>query len=414
MARIVRNLFLADEVAAAETDGNPQEAIKLIRRLLVVVMLLTVFGLTMLYSASYGTAGMKFFRNQLIWVAMGLSGGVGVFVLGYRKVANYSYLWMAMSFILLLVAVAFYPPINGAYRWIKLRLPGFEMSLQPSEFAKIAVAIFIAKYCSDNFRCFNQIRNRHGIVPLTLVTGAVIGAILLGHDLGTTVLVAMMAGATLLAAGLWLRYLIPPLGLLVAGGFYIAFFDAMRRARVTSFLQPEVVQQDDGYQLWNSLLALGSGSWTGIGFMSSRMKAKYLPEAHTDFILAIVGEELGLIAMIGVIVLYAIFTWIAYRISVSSTSRLGMLLGYALTLGISLQAVINIAVVTGSMPTKGMPAPFISYGGSNLMASLIAIGLLASIAADVAFPGYNERYLDAIRRKLSFLPCYRAYRNHGE
>ena len=144
------------------------------------------------------------------------------------------------------------------------------------------------------------------------------------------------------------------------------------------------------------------------------MKAKYLPEAHTDFILAIVGEELGLVWMLILIALYAWFTICALKISLQSPSRLGMLLGFALTMGITLQAAINIAVVSGSAPTKGMPAPFISYGGSNMMASLIAVGMLVSIAAETAYPGYNEEYLNAIRRTCSFLPWWRKYRNEEE
>ena len=145
--------------------------------------------------------------------------------------------------------------------------------------------------------------------------------------------------------------------------------------------------------------------------MESRLKAKYLPEAHTDFILAIVGEELGLLAMLAVIVAYAVFAVCALKISLRSHSRLGMLLGFALTLGIVLQAAINMTVVIGVAPTKGMPAPFISYGGSNMMATLIAVGILVSIAADTAEPGYNERYRNSLRRKLSFLPWFRQYRD---
>ena len=191
---------------------------------------------------------------------------------------------------------------------------------------------------------------------------------------------------------------------------YIVWFDPVRLARITSFLRPEDVQREEGYQLWNSLLALGSGGWFGIGFMESRLKARYLPEAHTDFILAIVGEELGLVAMAGVVLLYLAFTWFGLRIATRATSRLGMLLGFGLTLGISLQAWINLLVVTGTAPTKGMPAPFISYGGSNMMASLIAVGLLVSIAADAAYPCYNERYWELLRGRLSFLPWWKEYR----
>ena len=144
--------------------------------------------------------------------------------------------------------------------------------------------------------------------------------------------------------------------------------------------------------MWNSLLALGSGNWFGIGFMESRMKHLYLPESHTDFILAIVGEELGLIAMLLVIAAYGVWTWNALKISLSANYRLGMLLGFGLTMLISCQAAINLAVISGSIPTKGMPAPFISYGGSNMIVAMITVGLLISIAEETVNPGYSDRY----------------------
>jgi len=286
-----------------------------------------------------------------------------------------------------MAACFFFKPVNGASRWIRFG----SFSIQPSEFAKIAVAIFVAKYCADNARTFSLIRHRRGLLPLCAGAGIVILGILMGRDLGTTILVGTMTFFTMLAAGLFFRYLIIPVILGGVIAVYIKLFDPMRLARVVSFMNPEVVQKGKGYQLWNSLLALGSGNWFGVGFMTSRLKAKYLPEAHTDFILAIVGEELGFVAMAAVILLYTLYGYYALRIAFRSSSRLGMLLGFALTLGVTVQAAINLAVVSGSAPTKGMPAPFISYGGSNMIACLLATGLLVSIAFDTIAPGYEER-----------------------
>lgn len=393
-----------------DRDQDAAEVMNLAYWLLVMTALLVVGGLTMLYSASFNTAGLKFFRNQLIWVGAGVFGGTMAFLIGFRKLASASAIWIVLSFLLLMTALCF-PAVNGANRWIRLQLPGLEMSLQPSEFAKIAVALFVAKYCTDNMRSFNKLTFRRGIFTLAGGTGMVILGILAGRDLGTSVLVGSMATLTMLVAGLWKRYIVIPVSLAGLIGTYIFFYDPVRLARVTSFLRPEEMQSTTGYQLWNSLLAFGSGGWAGIGFMESRLKAKYLPEAHTDFILAIVGEELGLIAILVVIAAYAVFAVCALKISLRSYSRLGMLLGFALTLGIELQAAINMMVVSGVAPTKGMPAPFISYGGSNMMATLIAVGILVSIAADTAEPGYNERYLNLLQRKLSFLPWFRQYRN---
>ena len=412
----MKSFFLNDEPAAPVELDTYESAVSLnaMRLLLRVVTLIVVFGLTMLYSASYNTDGLKYFRNQIIWAAMGFAGGTAAFLIGYRKLASWSGVLMGLSFVLLLVAAFCFPAINGANRWIKFRLPGLEMTLQPSEFAKIAVALFVAKYCSENIRTFNQLRGWRGILPLIGISGAVICGILIGRDFGTTALVMTMAVAIAVMAGLRWYYLAVPAVFAGLAALYVVLFDPNRLGRVTTFLRPEETRSGGGYQLWNSLLAFGSGGWTGVGFMESRLKQKYLPEQHTDFILSIVGEELGLLGMLFVLGLYVCFTWFGLRISMNSRSRLGMLLGCGLTLGITLQAAINIAVVTGAAPTKGMPAAFISYGGSNIMASLIAVGILVSIAFDNICPNYNVQYMNAIRSKLWFLPWNRQFRKNRE
>ena len=401
---IRQNIYPAEDLSRfLDTSEDTRKVISYVRIMLLMVVLLTTFGLTMLYSASYGTAGLKYFRNQLIWVFFGTCGGVAAYLAGYRRIASKALWWIILSTILLIIARFCFPPINGAYRWIQIKIPGFAFSIQPSEFAKIAVALFCAKYCSDNFRTFSEFKSFNGILPLAAGAGLAIGGILLGEDLGTTMLVTAMAVGTLLAAGMNLRYVIPPI--LGAGliGIYIYFFDQTRLDRIESFTKPEIMRQGEGYQLWNSLMALGSGGWTGIGFMESRLKASYLPEAHTDFILAVIGEEMGFLSLLLILLFYSIFTYCGYKISRSSNSRLGMFLGFALTLGISIQAIINIAVISGSAPTKGMPAPFISYGGSNIIASLTAVGLLAAIAVETISPGYSDYYVQTIRQRLSFL-----------
>jgi cell division protein FtsW len=178
----------------------------------------------------------------------------------------------------------------------------------------------------------------------------------------------------------------------------------MRWGRMTIFLEPEINQRAGGYQLWNSLLALGSGSWQGLGLTDSRLKASYLPEAHTDFIIAIIGEELGYLGVMSVILFYILWGFFAFRIAMSARNRTGMLLGCALTLGVLFQAIINLGVVSGMFPTKGMPAPFISYGGSNMVCSLVATGFLVSIALDSWIPDYAEKFQLQLKKwiKLDF------------
>jgi cell division protein FtsW len=172
----------------------------------------------------------------------------------------------------------------------------------------------------------------------------------------------------------------------------------MRLSRVLTFLDPQKYQKSGGYQLWTSLMALGSGGWTGMGFLGSRFKAKYLPEQHTDFILSVVGEELGLVVIWLVILLYLLWGYFAVRIAAGSKSRLGMLLAFGLAVAIQLQALINLAVISGSVPTKGMPAPFISYGGSNIAASIIAVSLLLSVAMESSRPGYSDAIFNYLRK----------------
>ena len=388
--------------SAAEEDRirRVAEVLSSARWLLFITTMLIVFGLTMLYSASYGQAGLKYFRNQLIWTVFGFAAGGAVLLVGYRRIAARAGWWIAGVTAALFAAALFFPKINGASRWIRLG----PVSIQPSEFAKIAVAVFVARYCSDYCRTFARLRDRHGLLPLAAVLAVVLGGILAGHDLGTTLLVFSASTLTLFAAGLYLRYMVIPMGLLSLVGIYIYFFDAMRWARVTSFLHPEAMQSGKSYQLWTSLMALGSGGWMGIGFMQSRMKQRYLPEAHTDFIMSVIGEELGLVAMLAMILSYTLWGYFAIRIALRASNRLGMLLGFALAATFTLQAGINVAVISGSIPTKGMPAPFVSYGGSNMIAALIALGLLLSIAADAAFPGYEHSVADRIRRFFGRIP----------
>ncbi len=398
----MKNILRPEDLPAHLTGEENSDGVNYAGWLLCVVTILTVFGLTMLYSTSYNVAGVKYFQNQLMWVVIGTCGGVFAFVTGYRKLASWGG-WLCVAVVvLLLIARLFFPAINGAHRWIRIPIPGMVLSVQPSEFAKLALALFVARYCADNLRTFSMFRWKAGLLPLAVGAGGVLACILLGKDFGTTVLAASMVFCIMLAAGLYLRYLFIPLIFLGVAAPYIYFFDPMRLARVTSFMRPEEVAKTSGYQLYNSLLALGSGNWFGIGFMESRMKARYLPEAHTDFILAIVGEELGLAALLALVLAYGVFCYLGMKIALSANSRLGMLLGFGLTLVITLQAVINVAVVSGSAPTKGMPAPFISYGGTNMVMCLVSVGILLSIAADTVNPGYSEEVMSSLKSRLPF------------
>ena len=387
-----------------QPENNHQEKIgHALGGLLLLTTVLVVFGLTMLYSASYllhsathGQVGFEFFKKQLLWVVLGGFAAIAVVVIGYRKLASWSPILMWISFGLLLIARFFFPAVKGGNRW--LRFGG--VTIQPSEFAKIAIILFVAHYCSEYRHTFYRIKERHGLLQLAIPVAAVTGAILLGKDFGTTLLSVATTSLALFAAGLYLRYMLIPLGAVALMGAYICLFDRVRLARILHFMNPEAQKSGKTYQLWHSLMALGSGKWFGRGFMNSRMKADRLPEAHTDCILSIVGEELGFVGIVVVILLYTLWGFFALRIALYAGNRLGAIMAFALTCSVTLQAAINIAVISGSIPTKGMPAPFFSYGGSNVIACLIAVGLLASIAIDTLEPGYAERLYAKLRRSI--------------
>ncbi len=356
--------------------------------LILVTVLMISFGLVMLYSASFGVQGSKQFVKQLMWVAIGLAGSLALVGIGYRRLIKISPILLGACLVGLLVARFGFAPVKGGYRWIRFG----SISIQPSEFAKLALALFVAKFCSENSRTFALLRWNGGFLKLGAVVGATCLSIVIGKDLGTTALVAAVAFLTMFAAGLYLRYLVLPGLLIVLAGAYVFLFDAVRLARVQTFLHPEQTMDGSGYQLWLSKIALGSGGWHGVGFLESRLKAKYLPEHHTDFILSILGEELGFVGIVAVIACYVVYTVAALKISLYARDKQGKLAGFALTLGVMIQAIINLAVVSGSAPTKGMSAPFFSYGGSNLLSVMFATAIIVSIALDTIFPDYNQNW----------------------
>ncbi|OGV50752.1 MAG: hypothetical protein A2X49_12090 [Lentisphaerae bacterium GWF2_52_8] len=386
-------------------SGDQEESASIVHAagLIVTVSLILLFGLTMLYSTSSNIAGSSFFVKQLFWAVLGLAAALTVFVIGYRKLLDCSLALIGLSIILLIAADFFFPAVNGAHRWIPIPKVG---NIQPSELAKIAICLFLAKFCSEKMRYINEIFSfKKGVViPACMVCGPVLALVLLGKDLGTTCLLFAVMMLIFFAAGLQLRWSVLPFAVLPPLGLWIIkHFDPERWSRLTSFLNPELCEKTDGYQLWLSILALGSGGTYGVGFTESRLKASYLPENHTDFILAIVGEEMGYIGLCAVLVAYAAFIFFAIQISINARTKQGMLLGFGLSSTLMLQAIINIGVVSGALPTKGMPAPFISYGGSNLIICLTAVGFLLSIAAESASPGLNEFIWDLAKSKLQYL-----------
>jgi len=284
----------------------------------------------------------------------------------------------ALVLALLLLVAVMIPGIglerNGARRW--LQLPG--TTFQPSEFAKLAVIIALAHYCERKGRRMGTFR--YGLLIPGAVLALFLGLIFIEPDWGATVLLATVCGLMLFLAGTKLRFIIPPVIALGAAGGFLLSQNTVRLNRITSWLDPEGTKQGVGYQAWQSLIALGSGGTTGLGLGNGRQKLGFVPEHQTDFIFSVIGEELGLVATLGVVLGFVLFVVCGAFIAMRSRDFFGYLLASGMTLLIGLQAFINIGVVTSTLPNKGLPLPFISRGGTNLVVMLFCVGVLLSVA----------------------------------
>ena len=340
-------------------------------------MLLLVIGIVMVFSASYYDTLENdpyfYLRKQLMWAALSFVAMLVMMKIDYFRLKPYINFIFAVAFILLIV-VLFYEPVQGSRRWIKL---GF-INIQPSEIMKLSLVLFLAKKLSEI-----GARIKHfftGIGPYLLLLGLVGGLIMLEPDFGTTLVIAGTACVLLIVAGLRLRhfFVLAFSGLAVVGALILA--DLNRINRIIGFLDPWSHASKEGYQLINSLYALGSGGLFGMGLGNSRQKLDYLPEQNTDFIYAILGEELGFIGAFLVVLLFCLFAWRGYRLALTCPDLFGSFLAVGITTTIVLQAFINMGVVTGLLPITGIGLPFISYGGSSLLFSMSGVGILLNIS----------------------------------
>ncbi|MEE2947144.1 MAG: putative lipid II flippase FtsW [Verrucomicrobiota bacterium] len=344
--------------------------------LVFVVSALLALGLVMLFSATMFHRGSPIWGSQVLWCCIGLVVCLGTAMVDYQVLKKVSVLALVLA-LLLLVAVMI-PGIglerNGARRW--LQLPG--TTFQPSEFAKLAVIIALAHYCERKGRKIGTFKN--GLLIPGMVLGLFLGLIFIEPDWGATALLATVCGLMLFLAGTKLRFIVPPVIALGAAGIFLLSQNTVRLNRITSWLDPEGTKQGVGYQAWQSLIALGSGGTTGLGLGNGRQKLGFVPEHQTDFIFSVIGEELGLVATMGVVVAFVLFVVCGAYIAMRSRDFFGFLLASGLTLLIGLQAFINIGVVTSTLPNKGLPLPFISRGGTNLVVMLFCVGVLLSVA----------------------------------
>lgn len=346
-----------------------------------MLMLLLGIGTIMIYSTSaiyadqqYGDS-LFFLKRHLVWIFIGLIGMFFAWRMDYHILRKYSKVLMFVGIALL--CLVYFPGIGkkagGARRWISFAGFGF----QPSEAAKLALVVYLSDMFVRKQRWIKEFWR--GLVPILVITGIVMILILKQPDLGTVIAIGMVVCILLFVAGIRLQYL-AIMGLSALPFLYVFIFRVpYRRARIMNFLNPWGDPQGAGFQIVQSFLALGSGGLFGVGLGQSRQKLFYLPAAHTDFIFSIIGEELGLLGTLLVLGLFIGLVWCGAKIALKTVDLFGHFLAVGIVSTIALQTVINIGVATGSFPTKGLPLPFISFGGSNMVMFLISIGILLSI-----------------------------------
>jgi cell division protein FtsW len=342
---------------------------------------LALFGVVMVYSASAVIAlqenHSQFFYvvKQGVWTLFGFIAMFIAMHFDYRILRSRWIIYgLLLLTILLLLAVFAFSPVNGARRWIKFG--GF--SAQPSEIAKLALVLFLAYFLER--RAGNEWSFWKTFLPCVIIAGALAGLVVREPDLGTALMLAIICAAICFAAGVRPRHLAYALvpALVFVGKMVI--FTPFRWRRMASFIDPWADQQGAGYQVVQSLIAVGSGGPHGLGFAQGRQKMLFLPFAHSDFIFAVVGEELGLVGTLVVVLVFGIFLWRGMRAALRAPDRFGMLLGIGVVVGIVAQALLNMSVVLAMVPTKGIPLPFISYGGSSLVPTLLGVGILLNIS----------------------------------
>ena len=356
---------------------------------LLITLCLTAFGLVMVFSASYyssiSTYGTPFWYliRDGIWIFIGIFLMFGAIVIDYRVYKKIAVI-VLIFIIAALVAVLFVgQERNGAVRWLGVG----NLTFMPGEWAKLAIILFIAWFMGE--RPGRAKSFLLGILPVLLITGVCAFLVIRQPNLSTAITICGIAVAMLLVAGMHWAY-VGAIGALGVGGLLsILFFmkDSFWYTRMTNFLDPFQDMYGEGYQVAQSLLALGSGGLTGVGLGKSVQKSLYLPEPQNDFILAIIGEELGYIGIIALIVVYCLFIWRGIHIAINAPDQYGMLLASGFVIMVAIQVILNIAVVTGSMPATGINLPFISYGGNGSLIFLFSAGVLLNISRQKPEPG---------------------------
>jgi cell division protein FtsW len=350
------------------------------RWLFTATMLLVFVGLVMVFSASAVMARERFgspyafLLKQLIWAAAGLVAMVVAMRVDYRRYKHPALVFSLLGITtLLLISVFFLDRSHNTHRWFRVGA----FSFQPSELAKPALILFLAYFLEIRVKTMDDWRNT--LLPAAAPVVMMLGLIVLQPDLGTAIACAGIAACILYVAGMRMRYFGYAFGASLVPLYFLIFHVSWRRDRILAFMNPYADRQKTGFHIIQSLIAVGIGGVTGTGLMEGKQKLFYLPEPHTDFIFAVTAEELGLLGAIAVVALFAIFLWRGMRASWRTEDVFGRYLAVGITSMVVLQAFINISVVLGMMPTKGIPLPLVSYGGSSLFVTLACVGVLLNI-----------------------------------
>ena len=355
--------------------------------ILMITIILICIGIVMIYSVSSIYAqeqfndAMFFLKRHILFLAIGVLLSLIVLAVDYHWFKNKSKAFLVFSFILLVLVLI--PGIGysagGAQRWFRLG----RFSFQPSEMAKIFLVIYIADFISRKHKLVDNFKT--GYLPIVLVSSVACGLILMQPDLGTALAILIMVGLLLFISGTPLSFLVYTLLAFLPLLYITVFSVPYRRMRILSFLNPWNDPAGSGFQIIQSQIALGSGGFWGRGLGASRQKLFFLPAAHTDFIFSIIGEEIGFIGLSVVIVLFILLLFCSLKAIKNCADPFGYFLGLGLLISVMLKAVINISVACGVLPTKGLPLPFISYGGSSLIFDMISIALILNIAKNSEF-----------------------------
>ena len=351
------------------------------RVLFLTTLLLVGLSIVMVYSASAVVGLERFGRPYMFLIRQGMWAGLGMAMLAVVMRVDYHtyrepvFIWTCLGLVAVaLVAVLFSPPVNNARRWFGLAGIG----VQPSELAKLAAIFFIAALLERRMHRIDEIG--YSLLPIGIVTAVLVGLIMLEPDFGTAMSLAIIAAVMVFAAGLDRRYILgaalaalPLVYLVVMGASY-------RRRRMLAFLNPWEDPQGSGFQIIQSLIAVGTGGIWGRGLMNGVQKLFYLPEPHTDFIYSVIAEELGLIGATAVLLCFCVIAWRGLRVALRAPDGYGAFLALGLTTMVVMQALVNISVTLGLMPTKGIPLPFVSAGGSSLVVNLVGMGILLNVS----------------------------------